>query len=158
MDSFGTVYKAHRERLFNYLLRMTGDFDLSRDIMQESFTRCMERYGKFIENVSLLYRIARNLVVDHMRKQGRYKYPGSIDEADERSMEHHLMVREDYRSMLRALQALPLEERELLTLVATEFLSYGEIADILSISEGNVKIRVHRARKHLREIMKKGGE
>jgi DNA-directed RNA polymerase specialized sigma24 family protein len=39
--------------------------------MQESFTRHLEHYGKQVGNVSLLYKIARNTLFDHARKQGR---------------------------------------------------------------------------------------
>ena len=45
--------------LFTYLMRMTGDYYLAGDIMQESFTRYLERYPKQVPNASLLFTIAR---------------------------------------------------------------------------------------------------
>ncbi len=157
MDTFRTLYQDHRERLFNYLLRMTGDYDLSRDIMQESFTRCLERYGGHIESAALLYRIARNLVVDHVRKVARSEPMGDRQAQDPVSMDHQLMVREQYRAVLAALQALDFEDRELLSLVSGQSLSYRDMATVLDTTENNVKVRVHRARKRLRNVLAKRG-
>jgi len=151
------ILKRHRERLFHYLLRMTGDYDLARDILQECLTRCLGRYGERIDSVALLYRVARNLVVDHARKNARTSPLGDQTVADPRSMEHHLMVREAYREMLAALQELTFEDRELLSLVAADEMSYGQIAALLKTTDGAIKVRVHRARKRLRCILSKRG-
>jgi RNA polymerase sigma-70 factor, ECF subfamily len=152
------IFEQHQERLFHYLLRMTGDYDLARDILQECVTRCLERYGRQIDSPGLLYRVARNLVVDHARKQARTAPLGDQPMADPRSMEHHLMIRETYREVLAALQELSFEDRELLSLVAAETMTYGEIAVLMNTTDGAVKVRIHRARKRLRQILAKRGD
>jgi len=149
------IYQDHRQSLFHYLLRMTGDYDLSRDIMQESFTRCLERYGGQIDSAALLYRIARNLVIDSMRKGARNEPMGEREVADPASAEHQIMIREQYRHVLAALQRMTFEDRELLSLVAGETLSYREIAQMLDTNENAIKVRVHRARQRLRKILTK---
>lgn len=153
MKKISAIYREQGQRLFHYLLRMTADYDLARDIMQESFARCLQRYGEGIDSAALLYRIARNLVVDHGRKAAHSAPLGDEPVADPAALDHHLMVREQYREVLAALQRLKLEDRELLSLVAAENLSYREIASILGASESTVKVRVHRARKRLRSIL-----
>jgi RNA polymerase sigma factor (sigma-70 family) len=55
--------------------------------------------------------------------------------------------------VMGALQDLCFEDRELLSLVAVESLGYKEVAEVLNISVGNVKVRVHRARKRLRSML-----
>lgn len=155
MRNLSIIYREQRQSLFHYLLRMTADYDLARDIMQESFTRCLERYGEGIDSAALLYRIARNLVVDHARKKARSEPLGDVQVADPVALDHHLMVREQYRDVLEALQRLGFEDRELLSLVADEGLSYREIASILGANENTIKVRVHRARKRLRSILSK---
>ena len=45
--------------LFAYLMRITGDYYLSGDIMQESFTRYLDRYGKQKQSAPVLFKIAR---------------------------------------------------------------------------------------------------
>ena len=167
MKKLSAIYREQGQRLFHYLLRMTADYDLARDIMQESFTRCLERYGEGIDSSALLYRIARNLVVDHARKAvhsaplGDEPVPGPVDPLDPAGPagpDHQFMVREQYRHVLAGLQRLGIEDRELLSLVAAEDLSYREIASILGAKENTVKVRVHRARKRLRSILAEGGE
>ena len=137
-------------------MRSTGDYYLSGDILQESFTRYLEKYGEEGPNPALLYTIARNAVVDGHRRQDRDTV--LFDEQDHswRNPESHMMVREDYRRVLAAMQALEQEERDILSLVVSSGLSYREIARIAGTSEANVKVRVHRARLKLKKIMNTG--
>ena len=60
--------------------------------------------------------------------------------------------------MLAAIGQLTQPDRELISLVATADLTYLQIGRILHISEANVKVRVHRARTKLRDILSSGGE
>ena len=156
MTNFRAFYKEHRDRLFAYLMRSTGDYYLSGDILQESFTRYLEKYGDEGENPALLYTIARNAVVDGYRKQGRDKQLVDELELSQPNPETHMMVREDYRRVLAAMQKLEPEERDILSLVVSSGLPYREIARIAGTSEANVKVRVHRARVKLRKMMKTG--
>ncbi len=54
MDSYASFYRDNRERIFAYLLRLTGDYQLAGDLTQESFTRCLSRYGQNGNNRALL--------------------------------------------------------------------------------------------------------
>ena len=151
-------YKEHKDRLFAYLMRMTGDYYLSSDIMQESFTRYLEHYGNQAESVSLLYTIARNSLADHARKQGRTTQLDGDQEDSSTDQEHALMVREEYRRVLGAIQRLEKDERDILALAVSGVLSYREIASIAGTSEANVKVKVHRARLKLKKILTTGDE
>ena len=137
---------------------MTGDYDLSRDILQESFTRCLARYGDRIDNIALLYRVAHNLVIDHKRKSDRNETLLEQKVVDPISTDHQLLIREQYRKVLAALKNLTVEDRQLLSLVAAESLTYKEIASIMATTENNIKVRVHRARKRLCSVIAKRGE
>jgi RNA polymerase sigma-70 factor (ECF subfamily) len=153
VGNFRAFYQKQRDRLFAYLMRSTGDYHRSSDILQESFTRYLEKYGNQEANTALLYTIARNAVVDGHRKQGR-EIPLSGERAHPQyNPETRTVVREEYRRVLAAMQELAPEEREALSLVVSSGLSYREIARISGTSEGNVKVRVHRARVKLRKMM-----
>ena len=156
MGNFRSFYQKHRDRLFAYLMRRTGDYNLAGDILQESFTRYLEKYGDTWQNPALLFTIARNALVDGHRKQGRESPLFDEPEVALPNPETQVMVREEYRRVLAAMQKLAPEERDVLSLVVSSDLSYREIAHITGTSEGNVKIRVHRARVKLREMMKTG--
>ena len=141
-----------------YLLRMTGDYDLSHDLVQESFARCLSRYGPNGNNCALLYTIARNAALDAVRKR-REERIGNKDEVSPVSdPERQLIDKQGCRKMLDAIQQLNPMDRELISLLATESFSYREIGKLLRISEGNVKVKVHRARLRLKAILNNGGQ
>ena len=139
-------------------MRLTGNYQLSSDIMQESFTRYLENYGPQTQNVSLLFTIARNLVWDNTRKKTNNKEIENDIEDVTFNPEEQLLVRESYRNVLSAMQKLKRSQRDLLALTVSSDLSYREIANIFGISEANVKVRVHRARMKLRKILDSGDE
>ncbi len=156
MIVFADFYRDHRDRLLAYLLRMTGDYELSCDLMQESFTRCLERYGCKGLKPSLLFTVARNAVYDHGRHcQVRHRSGRKLCQVPGNPEEHHLL-REEYQRVLTAMQQLEPDEKDLLSLAATSIYSYREIAQQVGISEANVKVKVHRARMKLKKLLEEG--
>ncbi|MGD8993177.1 MAG: RNA polymerase sigma factor [Desulfobacterales bacterium] len=153
MDEFRAFYNRYKNMLFAYLMRTGGDYDLSGDIMQESFARYLARYGRSKLSAPLLFRIARNALTDHRRKSNRNTPLRDENEPSGGNPEHHLMVRDEYRRTLSAMQHLDVVERDILSLVVSSDLSYREIAEIHNTSEQNVKVRVHRARVKLRGLL-----
>jgi RNA polymerase sigma-70 factor, ECF subfamily len=137
-------------------MRSTGDYYLASDIMQESFTRYLERYDKDAQNPALLYTIGRNLIYDNARKQKRNSQLHLDRDHPVDDQEHYLMVREQYRQVLSAMQTLETDERDILALAVSSQLSYREISSIAGTSEANVKVKVHRARAKLRKIIQAG--
>lgn len=146
-------YTENKDRLYAYLLRMTGDAPLAADLMQESFARYLGRYGSREGNRSLLYTIARNAALDAIRKQKPDRFDADNLANPGNNPEQQVMVREAFNRMQAAIEQLALPERELIFLVATADLAYREIGNLLNISETNVKVKVHRARTKLRDIL-----
>jgi RNA polymerase sigma-70 factor (ECF subfamily) len=155
MTDLETYYRTSRDRLYGYLLRLCANADLAADLTQDAFLRYASRYGVDRIQPALLYRIARNLMIDTFRKR---KPDTALTELliDERNNpEIDATVHSEFRRTLEALQRLKPEDREILALVSgDDELGYGDIARIMGISEGNVRIRVHRARMRLREALK----
>ena len=156
MAKFRSFYSSYRDKLFGYLVRITGDYYLSCDIMQESFTRYLKRYGKREQSGPLLFKIARNALLDYQRKSIRNVRLEDDGDYAQNDPEHDLMIRDEYRRVLSAMQQLGETEREALSLVVSSNMSYREIAEITNTSEQNVKVRVHRARVKLKQIIEKG--
>ena len=156
MDSFSKFYRANKEKLFGYLMRMTGDYQASCDTMQESFTRLLKHYGLESQNTSLLFKIARNAALDNVRKQAQNEQLEGKKEDCGHNPEQILPICESYRNVLAALHCLEETERDILSLVVSSELSYSEIANITGMSEVNVRVKVHRARVKLRKILKRG--
>jgi len=156
VNSFRDFYNKHKDKFFAYLIRCTGDYFLSGDIMQESFTRYLEKYGSNPSSPALLYTIGRNLFFDSARRQSRKNVSETDGQDSLYDMEHHLSVREEYRQVLAAMQQLESDERDILALTVSSGLSYRGVAEIVGISEANVKVKVHRARIKLRKIVQAG--
>jgi RNA polymerase sigma-70 factor (ECF subfamily) len=156
MEKFGSFYNDSRKTLFNYLMRMTGDHYLAGDIMQESFTRYLENYSGQLPRASLLFTIARNMLFDHSRNRNRNLQLGEDPIDRSRSQEQDLMIKQEYRQVLGAMQRLTQDERDILALAISDGLSYRDVASIVGISVENVKVRVHRARHKLKKILQKG--
>lgn len=144
--------------MFAYLLRMTGDGQLSSDLVQESFTRCLSKYGRNGNNRALLYTVARNAALDALNKRREERMRGDEALSSLRDPECQLIEKESYRRMIAAIQKLNPVDRELIALLATETFSYREIGKLLNIRETNVKVKVHRARLRLKAILNDGGQ
>lgn len=158
VDTFSWFYKENRDRLYAYLLRMTADAHVARDLVQESFVRYLEHYGSHKYNKSLLYTLARNAALDGLRKRKMAGLDVHNRAGPGDNPEQQMINREAFDATLAAIARLAPLDRELISLVATADLTYQEMGRILNISEANVKVRVHRARKKLREILASGGD
>ncbi len=152
-EPYTVFYRKNKNRLFSYLFRLTGERQLAWDLMQESFTRYLARYGSTCPNGSLLYAIARNAALDMFRQRGRTQEVESEPASAWETPEHHLIQKQSCDRVLEAMERLEAHDRKLLAMVVANELSYRDIGLLLDISEGNVKVRVHRARMALKKIL-----
>jgi len=153
MDKYRAFYQQYKEKLFSYIMRMCGDYFLSSDILQESFTKYLEHYGTDNNSVSLLYAIARNSYIDNVRKQKKTDRLEETMFSGRENQENQYMVREEYRLVMKCMGLLNDDEREIISLAADGDLTYRQIARITGISENNVKVKIHRTRLKLKEMI-----
>ena len=130
----------------------------AQDIAQESFLRLHnEGLGRFPEGEARfwLYRVARNLALNELSRAGtRQRLFGRVVEAFSRrgqDPEQELEMSERREIVLEMLKSLPEHQRAALLLREQEEMSYREIAAVLGVTEGKVKVDVFRARASLRE-------
>lgn len=160
------------DRLYRYCYYHTHNRILAQDIVQEAFTRYIERYGSLDEKNALpyLYVIARNLCIDHYRGQGtqaeKYLHEQTyVEDLNVRQSEAGYSVVEDNNqntlitklSVHRALSRLSEEERELLLLISVNEISVREAGMVLGISRFAVYRRLRLAQKHFRTELGKEG-
>lgn len=154
MNRFRQFYIENGNKLFAYLLRKSGSAHLAADLVQESFTRYLERYREREDNVKLLFTIARNLFYDDKRRDKHLALePADLAEPFGATQEERYLAREQTRLLLAAMDRLPGEDRDILSLVSGSDLSYQEVADIQGCSVANVKVKVHRARQKLKALL-----
>lgn len=146
--------------LFGYAMGMTRSPQEAEDIVQESLLRLyrlVRREGLRGNDRAraLAFGIAHNLAVDHLRRRGRVvpldeRRPPQASQAAERSL-----LREEVD---RALAELPEPQRNALMLREFGELAYAEIASTLGASLDEVKVWIHRARKHLASLLDRDGQ
>ncbi|MDX1971498.1 MAG: sigma-70 family RNA polymerase sigma factor [Candidatus Sumerlaeia bacterium] len=166
-EAFGRLVFLHRERLFNAMYALIGNEEESRDVSQEAFIRVFNSLDRFEIHRPFypwLYRIARNLALDYLKKHGSRRKvslcsmleDGRSQFESSRAVNHqHSDVRdqiyqEQITSGIRtALDRLKPEFSEVIMMKHLQNLSYEEMADILNIPAGTVMSRLFHARKAL---------
>lgn len=160
LERLGILFERHHLRLFNFFLRMTGDRAASEDLVQEVFVRMLKYRKSFRERgefTSWMFALARNVSADYFGRRPRANV--TDEELDERPSGdplplEQLELAESLEQLRGALLKLPEEKRELLLLTRSGGLTYEQIAAILGCSAGAVKVRVHRALRHLRLVFR----
>ncbi len=154
-------YNAIAPKLTSYLVGSGMDYHAACDIVQETFLRLWKKKDELLEDPAqvsgYVYTIARNLRADRMRKQARETLQDEIKDEDagavmpsDSSASDSAYLR---RRLNEALAQLPPLVREAFTLFQISELSVREIARITGASESLVKVRVHRAKQKLRELL-----
>ena len=158
IGQLGVLFERYHAPVFDFLSRMTGDRLAAEDMVQDVFMRILKYRGTFRDEGSFetwLFRIARNARADYFRQRPPVDALG--DEALERvepqaGPARRLEAERDRARLRRALMQLREDKRELLVLARYRDMKYEQIAEILGIEVGAVKVRVHRALRELREI------
>ena len=158
---FASVYESHVDSLFRFCLWKSGDREMTKDLVQESFMRFWDELstGKNIENDrALLFTIARRLVIDHYRKKKSLSLDSMIDGEE---FEHEPVDRSTLdgeagaagRYALDSIKKLEPAAQQAIYLRFVEELNPKEIAQILEISPNAASVRIDRGLKKLKEIL-----
>ncbi len=154
--AFEDIYTALFPVVYRIAYRITGDADRAEDISQEAFIKYMQRMKPLPDLDQTKYwliRVVKNISLNHEKRKGRersaYDKYRRIGPAWEKSSEEAVLREETRSSVQRALARLPYNLRIVLVLKEYSGLHYKDIGSVLGISEGNVKVRVFRAREKL---------
>jgi len=167
-EAFQILVTRYQGKLINYINTLVHDYDLSIDLAQETFIRVFRyanRYKGDYQFSTWIYRIATNLAIDELRRRERkglfsIRQMIGLFQKDGRPLaipdvrptpEHTLDQKERLRKVQAAVDQLPQKYRVPFLLKEVEDLSYEEICNVLDITMGTVKSRIHRAKLMLRE-------
>lgn len=169
--SFDLLVERYKDRLFNYLLRLTGSRDDAEEVAQEAFVKAFihaEKYKTIAKFSTWLYTIATNLVRNRMRSRSRAPQifslwgRGGSDESEEkvidvldpgRSPDDKVNDVELSEIINRAVKKVPEKYRTCFVLREINQLSYEEIAAVTGLKLGTVRSRINRARNCFRQIV-----
>lgn len=163
--AFEVLVRNYQKLVYNVIYQMSRDHDATRDLTQETFLRAYRALPGFQADRSFkpwLLTIARNATLNHLRRL-RVMSENSLDELMEsnsamepvarQSVEEEVEVRLSTSTLNRALDDLPIKQKEVFVLRYQHDLPYDEIAEITGMTLSSVKSLLFRARDNLRRAL-----
>jgi len=163
-ESFRAVYDECYVILMRICYHVVYNVDIAEDLVQEAFERFYVKNMTFPSTDDAKYwliRVAKNLSLNHVRRNKREI--NMVEKVKQKPSESiyfkdgsaELMDKETVKEVREAIVNLPDNLKMVILLKEYGDLDYHSISKVLGISESNVKVRVHRARKKLEEALQK---
>lgn len=171
-QAFAELVGRHSRPVYNFVLRQLRDAVAAEDVTQEVFLRVVQNAAEFKHEARFstwLYTIGRNLCVDHLRRASHRRHAsldGGSPEKETRSMsevipdlhprssaERSTAGAQVLASIVRAVEALPDDQREVFLMREIANLPFRDIAQITGSPENTVKSRMRYALERLRDAL-----
>jgi RNA polymerase sigma-70 factor, ECF subfamily len=156
-ERFEVAYRELYEPICGYTLRRVRHPDDAAEVIAETFATLWRRFDGCPQGAELrpwLFGVARRVIANQRRGNRRRTALGErLAASVDRAAVEAAVVYEDTTALARAFAGLKEADRELLSLVAWEGLTTEELAVALGTNRATVRLRLHRARKRLREAL-----
>jgi RNA polymerase sigma-70 factor, ECF subfamily len=154
VEAYNLLVSRWERRVFNYLLKLTGNREDALDLAQDVFLKAYQNLGKLDDVARFapwLYRIAHNEAYSLLRKQ---RPEGElVDEGDAPGPGSRLLPVELNIAVERALSRLSADQREAVVLKIYQGFKFEEIAEVLNCPVSTVKSRVYTALDLLKQTL-----
>jgi len=165
--AFEQLYEIYYERVLNYAFRRVLDRDVAEDITSNVFMAVAKKLKSFeyrhVNSFSgWIFRIASNEVNQYFRKYGKYKtvdiadYEGIIPD-DRESVESEMSKHQDYLRVHAEIVKLKPKHQTIVDLFYFEGMSHKEIAEVVEMKEGAVRVTLHRALDSIKKKLESNG-
>ena len=157
LDKMALLFQRYHRPLYGFLYHMTGQREISEDMVQNIFYRMLRSRHTFTGNGEFktwMYHLARNVLKDHWKKAGGSRPVAEWEDriTDEVLVDEQLEKKMELEMLQKRIASLSPESREVLILSRYQDLKYAEIAEVLDLSVGAVKVRIHRAINQLKTL------
>lgn len=155
-QEFRNLYRTYSPKIHRLCLGYTGDSMLADDLLQEVFIKVWQHYDKFRGDSQIstwLYRIAVNTCLQYLRAD-KSKHNTTIDKLQFRYDEADTEKEQQIQLLYKCISELAETDRLIITLLMEE-VPYPEIAAATAISEGNLRVKIHRIKQQLTSIYSK---
>lgn len=162
-NAFSELYNRYLCRIYRFVRSKVADDAVAEDLTAQTFFNALSRAHSFRGRGryrSWLYSIARNTISTYRarRKRGPLSFEDVPDAADPAPSPATEAVNGEIRALVRSLiDALPLAQRQVVSLRYLEDLSIEEIAEVTGRKRGGVRILLHRGRNSLRSALEDRG-
>lgn len=163
-NAFSFLIEKYKDMVFTLAVKMVKTREEAEEVSQDAFIKAYKYLPKFKGDSKFstwLYKIAYNTSLDAIKKKSNQQNNVAIDEITVNYISSVETILDGIEKKERAtvinncLQQLPEDERAILLFFYFKELSLKEIVEVTSMSEANVKVKLHRARKKLLSIVKK---
>lgn len=151
-------YNKYGNKVYSYLLGLSGDSDISRELTQETFLRAISSLRSFNGSCSVstwLCSIAKNLWHNELRRRGLHPSADGeppLPETDSSPPPDKAAEQKDSKMfVLRQVHSLPETEKEILLLRATGAMTFAEIGELFGKTENWARVTYYRAKQKLRK-------
>jgi RNA polymerase sigma-70 factor, ECF subfamily len=147
------LIEQYQHRLLRYLVYLTGNRELAKDLFQETWIRVLERghqYDGQRKFSTWLYAVARNLTIDHFRKKRTVSLDGLMEDEQHAPIDpcplawEHVARHELTEQINAALLGIPAQYREVVVLRFKDELTLEEMVAVTGSPLGTVKSRLYR--------------
>lgn len=161
-EAFEELYEHFFPRVYNFIFARLKNVADADDVTSITFMKMNENLDHYDPSKAAfstwLFRIATNAIVDHTRKNSRnqetewdeFFEPAAPTQSEPESQ---MLVAENNRELLTALDTITERERRIVELKFFSELNSKAIAEILSMSESNVRVTLHRTLEKLRKVL-----
>ena len=151
---FDALYQAYYPKVLKLCLGYTGAYPQAQDLAQESFIRVWQNLSTFKGDSAVntwVYRIAVNTCLNHLRTASKQPTDTLTREHSERPSDEPGELEQQISLLYSCISQLAETDRLIITLVL-EDTTYPEISQIIGISEGNLRVKIHRIKQQLTAI------
>ena len=156
-ELFKGLYEQYYKMVKQLCLGYTkGDVYAAEDITQEVFINIWNGLGKFRSEASFktwIYRIAVNTCLLHIRNKAKRQPTQELNEDHLEKTQEEYHDQERFQALYKAIGALPPVDRLIMMMVLEEF-PYEEIGSITGISQVHLRVKIHRAKHKLGQLIK----
>jgi RNA polymerase sigma-70 factor (ECF subfamily) len=155
--NFETVYKTYWQKVFRLCMGYVNDTDAAKDLAQETFIKVWKQLPKFRNESSIgtwIFRIASNTCLRQIQKDNKMPKSELPLEIKDEILETN--IEKDIPFLYQCISGLQEVERIIISL-ELEDMNQKEIAEIVGLSEGNVRVKIHRIKEKLIQKFKKNG-
>ena len=157
-EAFGKLYNEYYGKIYRYCMINIYKSELAQDLCQETFIRAWKSLPSFTLDKggtfqAYIFRIARNLIIDLSRKKKEFSLAEYVEIEVHENFEEQLDKENEVEKLKRAIAKLEDIDRQIIILRYFEEMGHSEVAKIIGINEGALRVRTARLLKKMKEII-----
>lgn len=154
-QAFAKLYDEYVDQIYRFILFKVSTVELAQDLSADTFLKSWQylQHGREVSSFkAFVYRVARNLVIDHYRVSTQATLPlETVENFIGPSLEQEMHIKTDLADAMKFIAGFSEDIQEILILRHVDGLRIKEIAEIVEKNEGAVRVTLHRVHAKLKE-------